>query len=280
LAIDVSHRIWCPALSGKASSKLSSKSVPPPEHSSKSSPPPPEHSSKTEPPPPEHSSKSAPPPPPPPTSSPPGSSKSPDYGKGKGYYPPPPPGKGKGYYPPPEGKGKGYYPPPEGKGKGYYPPPVSSSKTPGKGKGYYPPPGKGKGYYPPPVPTCQVIPITFYLDDLRAGYNSTRVGTSFDTVPFYDSNNGEQLGFYSDESTLLNSGDCVGSGAFSFGSDPYTSQINFQFTCNGEFNTVTGGSGDYGCASGYEAPVSQDDLIIQSQLTLCGPLCPYTPPSE
>jgi hypothetical protein len=169
------------------------------------------------------------------------------------------------------GKGKGSVPPP-GKGKGYAPPP-------GKGKGYAPPPEKGKGSIPL-EPECEEIQITFYKDELRARYTTGEFFSTFDTVPFYNSNDGQLLGYYSDESANLSNGDCIGTSVFSFGLDPYLSQINLQFTCNGEYNGITGGNGLYGCATGYEFKVNEDDLILQSTLNVCGPLCPYVAPEE
>lgn len=175
--------------------------------------------------------------------------------------------------PPGKGKGKGYVPPPgKGKGKGYVSPP-------GKGKGSVPP-GKGKGVFPPSAPVCEDFEITFYKSDLRQRYTTTEFGSSFDAVPFYNSNDGQLLGYYSDESTTLPSNDCVGTSAFSFGLDPYLSQINLQFTCNGAYNAITGGSGLYGCATGYEVRVDEDDLLLRSTLTVCGPLCPYVAPAD
>jgi hypothetical protein len=161
--------------------------------------------------------------------------------------------------------------PPPGKGKGYSPPP-------GKGKGYTP--GKGKGAYPPAVPTCEDFQITFYKSDLRERYTASEFGSSFDAVPFYNSNDGQLLGYYSDESTTLPSNDCVGTSAFSFGLDPYLSQINLQFTCDGASNAITGGSGLYGCATGYEVRVDEDEVLLRSTLTVCGPLCPYVAPED
>jgi len=136
--------------------------------------------------------------------------------------------------------------------------------------------GKGKGGAPVVVTSCQVIPVIMDFDDLRNAYTKTEAGGTFDTVPFYNAETGELLGYYSDSSTDLESEDCVGTGAFSFDyEEPYVSQIAFQFTCFGEFNSITGGTGEFGCASGFEEFVFDDGNIIGSELNLCGPLCPY-----
>lgn len=75
----------------------------------------------------------------------------------------------------------------------------------------------------------------------------------------------------------MDSGDCVGVGKFNFGPNelPYESQIAFQFTCWGRYNSITSGNGGFGCASGYEVFVLEDDYIVMSELYLCGSFCPY-----
>jgi len=120
--------------------------------------------------------------------------------------------------------------------------------------------------------------VFFYFEDLQDSFKKNGVGGTFDNAPFYNTETGEQLGFYSDTAADLSSEDCVGSGAFSFGMDePYVSQIAFQFTCFGEFNSITGGTGMYGCAKGFEEFIYDDGEIIESELNLCGEMCPYFP---
>jgi hypothetical protein len=190
-------------------------------------------------------------------------------GKGGGYVPPP--GKGKGAVPPP-GKGKGAVPPP-GKGKGAVPPP-------GKGKGYVPPPGKGKGkgYVVPQEPVCSSFGITFRTQDLVP--RQTPGGRTFDNVPFYDGEGEAIIGFYSEHLVNLPSEDCMGTGTFSFGRN-YTSQLFIQFTCDGAYTAVVGGTGDYGCAEGYLEYVLQTQVQVNAVITICSSLCPAagaTPP--
>ncbi len=120
------------------------------------------------------------------------------------------------------------------------------------------------------------IPIYFFKAELKSGFQSNSVGGGFDNVPFYSTITGQQLGNYTDEATNYKSGDCAGTGAFSFGSfkNPYPSQIVFTFTCFGLYNTITGGNGNFGCASGYESFVYENDTVIESAIHLCGTLCP------
>jgi hypothetical protein len=169
-------------------------------------------------------------------------------------------GKGKGGSE--SGKGKGD----SGKGKGG---PVS-----GKGKGA--PEGKGKG-----VASCTVIPILFYSEDLLLANYSNAVGFGLDQVPIFDPETLAQIGVYSDFAVdIPDSDDCIASGAFSFGTQgadgKYPSQIEISFTCRSQQNAITGGSGEYGCASGYETLVFQDETagLLGTELTVCGPLCP------
>jgi hypothetical protein len=125
---------------------------------------------------------------------------------------------------------------------------------------------------------CQKIPFFFYIEELNNGFAATGNQDSFDNVPFYSTTSGEPLGFYSDSATSLANEECVGSGTFSFGlaAPLFQSQINIQFTCKGEFNSITGGNGDFGCASGYEYNTFQDENVIEYEFNICSDLCPYT----
>jgi len=127
-------------------------------------------------------------------------------------------------------------------------------------------------------PPCQVIGIIFQKDELKAANQNTTVGEAFDNVPFYDGSNGDLIGFYSDQYTSLPSGDCVGSGTFSFGpgSDPFPTQITISFSCFGDMNAIVGGNGDFGCAKGFEQYVYEDDVQINSELNICSQLCPFS----
>ncbi|GKY95994.1 hypothetical protein MPSEU_000559900 [Mayamaea pseudoterrestris] len=147
--------------------------------------------------------------------------------------------------------------------------------------------GDGEGNVPttsPPPPTaeaCRTIPIFFLKSELTANYTRYATGGGFDSVPYYNANTGEQYGFYSDEATNLDSGDCVGGGVFSFGPTiSYLDQITFSFSCYGASNSITGGNGRFGCASGYEIFNADEVDRISSTLYLCGTLCPYTGPMD
>ena len=101
-----------------------------------------------------------------------------------------------------------------------------------------------------------------------------------DNTPFYSTETGEQLGFYSDERTEFSpSAECVGTALFSFGAEPnFVDQIAISYSCYGEANVVTGGNGQFGCADGYEifTPEPEDIDRVSSEIYLCGSLCPYT----
>jgi hypothetical protein len=126
------------------------------------------------------------------------------------------------------------------------------------------------------TPSCQKIPVFFYVEDLKSGYNATSVGGSFHKVPFYYKDNGDLLGYYSDSSTKFADGDCVGVGTFSFGkTSPYPSQVSVQFTCTGHQNSIIGGNGDFGCASGVEVFTYDDGVSTESELLICKELCPF-----
>lgn len=199
------------------------------------------------------------------------------YGKGNSY------GKGGGQGGKGWGKGGGMSYGKGNTGKGYYYP-ASKSGPPKGSKGGAPKGGSKGGGWGPAASACQQIPVYFYLNDLRAGYHPTAsIGGGFDSVPFYSTDTGAHLGYYSDSATVLPSKDCVGSGSYSFGSatsssttnKDYPSQISLQFTCFGAYNSITGGNGQFGCASGYETFSYQDSQIVASVLHLCGSLCPW-----
>lgn len=137
---------------------------------------------------------------------------------------------------------------------------------------------------------CERIPVLFSVDEIAAGEFSNAVGFGLesgkyqqpltlqhwrhcplpprllthcapipsDTVPFYDPETGEQLGVYSDFSTETSTSDeCLIQGFFTWvtqdnGFDEYASQLNLQSTCTSKYNSIVGGNGMYGCASGYE----------------------------
>ena len=149
------------------------------------------------------------------------------------------------------------------------------SLTGGKGS---PPTGKGKGSGPL---SCTTIPILFYQKDITAAEYTNSAGFGLKEVPFYNPTTLEQLGTYSDFAVdIPESDECVADGAFSFGLNPdtgsYDSQITIAFTCGSAQNSITGGSGAYGCATGYEVFAYQDDAagLLGTELVLCGPLCP------
>lgn len=108
-----------------------------------------------------------------------------------------------------------------------------------------------------------------------ANFTSYENGASFDSVPYYNSETGDQLGFYTDEATTLED-DCVGTGVFSFGpAVSYEDQISITFTCNGAYNAITGGNGRFGCASGFEVFGADEEDRVTSTIYLCGVLCPF-----
>jgi len=110
----------------------------------------------------------------------------------------------------------------------------------------------------------------------------TAVGAAYNDLPIFSQDTDELIGFYSDAAVFktANGGDtedCVGRGLYRFfGSGPHEpmSQLSFYFTCSGTFNSITGGSGMYGCGTtGQEGPFEFDDDFGRSTITICGPTC-------
>ena len=54
-----------------------------------------------------------------------------------------------------------------------------------------------------------------------------------------------------------------------------TFSLTHRFTCKSELNSITGGSGVYGCAKGFEHFVYIGTTYLNSQLNICHELCPY-----
>jgi len=152
---------------------------------------------------------------------------------------------------------------------------LSSCCSQGKGKGT--PHPTAAPTEPPCDPLCNTIHVYFHPEDYSYADYENKIGFGLAELPFYDEH-GNQLGTYSDFATVTgkDSEECVGRGAYSFDFDEhigfYLSTINMAYTCSSDYNTITGGSGDYGCASGYEYFDTRDDsgYVDKAQLTVCG----------
>jgi hypothetical protein len=106
------------------------------------------------------------------------------------------------------------------------------------------------------------------------------VGFGLQQVPFYNPSSGALLGSYSDfvMSFGANSTECMATGAFSFNkaSDGmYHDTITISFSCQSEYNAVSGGTGIYGCAQGYEGIREGNAVTLGTNIVLCGGLCPH-----
>jgi len=135
---------------------------------------------------------------------------------------------------------------------------------------------------------CQVIPIFFNLADLEAAAKTTAVGNGIDNLPFFSYVDGTQLGVYSEQTTTLQKDGvpfgCVGNGAYTFPGSaspeaPLPGQISVQFSCdftNSGSNMISGGSGAYGCATGFDDFVfgTIEGGISVFALLVCNDLCP------
>jgi hypothetical protein len=131
----------------------------------------------------------------------------------------------------------------------------------------------------PKVPKgCVIKRFKALYSDIDAGIVDNAVGSTI-IYPLYDYETGEPIGTYENSSVTVRLEDvvkdCVFSGAFNLGFDesedfPFTSQIMVSGTCLGTFNSITGGTGEYACASGTELFIdSGDEDIFATQLTIC-----------
>ena len=176
---------------------------------------------------------------------------------------------------------------------------VSSSSS--SSKGYKPPSSKGKGKgkgkggvttttvapttttttTTDPKPKCQTIDIIVRKEEIETRMIEG-VGTVVEKVTMYDAN-WMKIGFLSEYAFDIEREN----GKFTtMGTDLYSfvdgkngaiySQIEASFGHHGPFQMITGGTGNYGCASGY-GQLHGYEKYVKTTLYLCGELCPYPP---
>jgi hypothetical protein len=124
---------------------------------------------------------------------------------------------------------------------------------------------------------CTTITIKAPFDEIEAGRFATAVGFTL-TFPVYDHDSMEIIGTYTDSDTeIFVNGefeDCTFTGSFNFDFDdsldfPFVSQVSVAGTCLGNTNSITGGTGRYACASGFETFVDGGEDFFASELTIC-----------
>jgi hypothetical protein len=123
---------------------------------------------------------------------------------------------------------------------------------------------------------CKSLKIKTPLSEVEVEKNA--VG---DTVffPVYDYYTDEVIGTFTNSATFINAGgefvDCVISGAYNLGLDaslefPFEDQIMIAATCKGTINAISGGTGEYACASGYElGDISSEEDFYTAVITIC-----------
>lgn len=131
-----------------------------------------------------------------------------------------------------------------------------------------------------------------YFDsgDYDDAYFENGVGSGVAEIPFYaDDLYTEKLGTFTQYGVNTPTDECLLQSAYSFDYDEvsglYGSTLNLQHTCSSVYNTITGGSGKYGCATGTESLVGIDadtNVVSAVKLKICGCLCAaeYTPDAE
>jgi hypothetical protein len=124
---------------------------------------------------------------------------------------------------------------------------------------------------------CQSVNIKALFAEVEAGFTETAVGDTL-TFPVYDFYTDEVIGTYTDQTTNIFVGgefvDCTFTGSFNFDFDenlflPFVSQVLIAGTCDGAFNAITGGTGQYACASGFETFLDGGEDFFASELTIC-----------
>jgi len=128
---------------------------------------------------------------------------------------------------------------------------------------------------------CQAIDLIAAVDDiLRYSVDNSKTDRNGRTTlwfPVYDAHTLKIFGTYSDASTLTHEEDeCVTNGLFSFdyddGLQKFHSSITVASSCATEKSAITGGTGRYACATGYQSfydGPGQGNIFIRTVLYVC-----------
>jgi hypothetical protein len=129
---------------------------------------------------------------------------------------------------------------------------------------------------------CQSVKIKAPYDEIEAGISETAVGETL-VFALYDYYTDKKIGSYTDQTTdTFVEGefvDCTFTGSFNLDFDedlefPFVSQVMVAGTCFGYTNAITGGTGQYACASGYETFIDAGEDYFASELVICN-TCAY-----
>jgi hypothetical protein len=124
---------------------------------------------------------------------------------------------------------------------------------------------------------CRSLKIKAPYSEVDAGFGQTAVGETL-TFPVYDYYTNETIGTYTDQTTDILLGgafaDCTFTGSFNLGFNesldfPFVSQVMVSGTCFGASNSITGGTGQYACASGSEIFIDGGEDYFASDLSIC-----------
>jgi hypothetical protein len=143
--------------------------------------------------------------------------------------------------------------------------------------------GKGKGSVPALIPIdvteCQTASYKFFYDEVNAGRSQSAIGDTLE-YPLYDVDTEEYAGYYQDASIFApkDFSNCVFYAVYNFDMDDklfYKSQVVTMGSCSGSNNSIVGGTGRYGCATGYDSFRETDsDKFGIVDLKLCTTACP------
>ena len=120
---------------------------------------------------------------------------------------------------------------------------------------------------------CVTYELLAKVDEILASERNTTFGATLSFPIYFAEDPDNAIGLFNDGATMLNElhlDKCVFTGSFSFGAPSnqtglYLDQIFLSGTCRGNSNVITGGTGVFACASGYETftdPPSSDLLAF------------------
>lgn len=125
---------------------------------------------------------------------------------------------------------------------------------------------------------CFVVTYIAFVEDILQYSVPTEHGTSY-WFPVYDPITFNAVGTFTEESSETHEKECISKGAFAFEYDmesqSYDSGINVASTCMSSYSSVTGGTGKFACATGYQefAEYTDQSKFIKTNLFLCDTPC-------
>ena len=158
------------------------------------------------------------------------------------------------------------------KGEHLFKPSPPSSKSPGKHR-HLERKGAKKGSLSPAFGNCKTLHLLAKIEDIIAGVQIADRGET-SSFPFYDMGTMKEIGLFTDVASIMQDGECVFTGVLSTDYNEETSSFDSQMTitgtCSGAFNAITGGTGGFDCARGFQSfTEAPSENFYASTINIC-----------